>query len=170
MADYHIRLATDEDLDHLAAIEGDGDRRYEPQPEFGGMENLPNLSADAYRQLPADATIWIAHLEKPLGFIYAYDMDDDLYIGQLSVTLAAQNKGIGQALLMKIVDIAQERQKRGVVLTTYRDVSWNAPFYARRGFKILLRAEMGPQLREHAREDDEKWSQFSPRVVMGHLF
>jgi len=34
-----------------------------------------------------------------------------------------------------------------VTLTTFRHLPWNAPFYARRGFRVLSPDELGPGLR-----------------------
>jgi hypothetical protein len=50
-------------------------------------------------------------------------------------------------------------------LTTYRDVPWNGPFYARRGFRTISR--LGPGLR--AIRDHEKAigdDGFGPRIAM----
>ena len=52
-----------------------------------------------------------------------------------------------------------------ITLTTYADVPWNAPYYARRGFVEI--SEFGPGLRaEREREQQLGLDEVGPRVVM----
>jgi hypothetical protein len=53
-----------------------------------------------------------------------------------------------------------------VTLTTYRDVPWNAPWYARRGFSVLDAGQWGPELSELVRHERELGIEVAPRVVM----
>jgi hypothetical protein len=52
-----------------------------------------------------------------------------------------------------------------VTLTTFRDVPWNGPFYARLGFRVLDDLPAGLEaIRQHEKDigDDD----FGPRVAM----
>lgn len=170
MTDFSIREATEADLNTLPMIEGMADRLYDTLPGFEAMVEMPNLSPDGYRALPKTTKIWLAENSQPLGFVYSFDMDDDAYIGQLSVIPEAARRGIGRALIATAAASAKAEGKRGLVLTTYRDVSWNGPFYEKLGFTELQTSEMGPALLAHAEADAAQWARFSPRVVMGHFF
>lgn len=43
-------------------------------------------------------------------------------------------RGIGAALIRQVCAAARAAGVPALVLTTYREVPWNAPFYARMGF------------------------------------
>jgi hypothetical protein len=46
-----------------------------------------------------------------------------------------------------------ERNVAALTLTTFRDVPWNAPYYARLGFEVFAREHWGPAMRQRvARE------------------
>ncbi|MGO9907868.1 MAG: hypothetical protein ACLPY3_19445 [Solirubrobacteraceae bacterium] len=42
---------------------------------------------------------------------------------------------------------AAAKHQLALTLTTFRDVPWNAPYYARLGFVVLEAGEQGPELR-----------------------
>lgn len=170
MTDFSIRRATEADLNTLPMIEDKADRLYDTLPGFEAMAEMPNLSPDGYRALPETTKIWLAENSQPLGFIYSFDMDDDAYIGQLSVIPEAARRGIGRALIATAAKSAKAAGKRGLVLTTYRDVLWNGPFYEKLGFAELQTPQMGAELLAHAAVDAAQWARFSPRVVMGRFF
>src|SRR5690606_39828156 len=53
-------------------------------------------------------------------------------------------RGIGTALVGHVIDVAARGLYPGVTLTTFRDVPFNAPFYARFGFgELALEAAAG---------------------------
>ena len=77
----------------------------------------------------------------------------------------AMRRGMGTALLTAAERMAEKTRARNLWLTTYRHLPWNAPFYARLGFRVM--DELSPDLqaiRDHEREigDDD----FGPRVAM----
>lgn len=87
---------------------------------------------------------WVAVNEndEPVGFIMTADLPESLFIHEISVSSAWQNKGIGKQLIQKVIDEAKARQYSAVTLTTFRHVVWNAPFYQRLGFVILPENEI----------------------------
>ena len=66
-----------------------------------------------------------------------------MHLAQLSVHPASGRRGIGGALLTATVDLARERGFDRVTLTTYAEVPWNAPFYARHGWRPLTELTSG---------------------------
>ncbi|HEY3950759.1 GNAT family N-acetyltransferase [Phenylobacterium sp.] len=99
--------------------------------------------------------IWVAaDRNKPIGFASIEPFEDALHLWELAVRLAAQGRGAGTALIEAVADDARARGLPAVTLTTFRDLSWNAPFYARRGFVEVSQDETRPRLadlREHER-------------------
>ncbi len=53
-----------------------------------------------------------------------------------------------------------------MTLTTYRDVPWNAPYYARLGFEVVADEDLGPGLRAVRELEVERGLDRWPRVVM----
>jgi GNAT superfamily N-acetyltransferase len=103
--------------------------------------------------------------DPPLGFAAVGVVDGAAHIWQLSVHPAAGRRGRGTALVGAACDWARERGYGAVTLTTFRDVPWNGPFYARLGFRVVDRPTKGLaaiRRRERADGDDA----FGPRVAM----
>ena len=54
------------------------------------------------------------------------------------------------------IDWARTAMLEGVTLTTFRDAPWNAPFYARMGFRLLSGNEAGPRLTDLLRREAQR--------------
>jgi N-acetylglutamate synthase-like GNAT family acetyltransferase len=74
--------------------------------------------------------------------------------------------GIGSALLATVCAHARAAGLRAVTLTTFRDVPWNAPFCARRGFRVLPEDEWTPGLAALVAREEELGLPRGMRVVM----
>ena len=71
------------------------------------------------------------------GFLIAHGVGKSgLHINELSVGADYQGQGIGTSLLTHCIKEAKRRSFGSLFLTTYRDIAWNGPFYARHGFEI----------------------------------
>jgi hypothetical protein len=78
---------------------------------------------------------WLALAnDQPVGFILAEAHPSSLFIVELSVDLDWQEKDRRQ-LIACVADHARKLGLTSLTLTTFRDVPWNAPFYARLGFE-----------------------------------
>ncbi len=77
----------------------------------------------------------------PVGFAMAARRYPDLYLDQISVNPSHGRMGLGRALVGRVIEAADRLRCGGVVLSTFRDVSWNAPFYAKLGFKQIADAD-----------------------------
>jgi hypothetical protein len=58
-----------------------------------------------------------------------------------------------------------ERRAR-ITLTAFRDVAWNAPFYARLGFRRLLDEDLSAALRELRQKEARDGLDPAKRIVM----
>lgn len=88
---------------------------------------------------------WVAtdDYDEPVGFLVAEIVDDCLYSAEVNVHPRAARQGLGRQL----IDHAATDEYPALVLTTFRDVPWNAPYYQRLGFVILADDEVTPGLR-----------------------
>jgi GNAT superfamily N-acetyltransferase len=102
----------------------------------------------------------------PVGYLLLEVVDDAAHVEQLSVDPAHGRRGIGTALLTVAESWAESRGLAAITLTTFRDVPWNAGFYARRGFLILADDECGPQLSARIRAEAAHGLDRWPRVAM----
>ncbi|WP_103532703.1 GNAT family N-acetyltransferase [Streptomyces sp. SM11] len=104
--------------------------------------------------------------DRPLGYVLADPVDDALHIEQVSVAPASARRGIGRALIAHLAALAASRGMAALTLTTFTEVPWNAPYYARIGFRILTEGELTDGLRairaEEAQHGLDRW----PRVCM----
>jgi GNAT superfamily N-acetyltransferase len=69
--------------------------------------------------------------DPPVAFAYVMRLDEHLHLEQIAVRPEHTRRGIGLALMAAVIERAGAL---GVTLTTFRDVPWNAPWYARQGF------------------------------------
>eukprot|EP00803_Ostreobium_quekettii_P002932 evm.model.scf_229.12 EVM.evm.TU.scf_229.12 scf_229:109417-110322(-) len=104
-----------------------------------GMDSVadgPGLSADDLVPLQREGTLWVAVAPDgcPAGFLAARPAAGALYIKELSVDPAFQRRGVASKMLEALSRDALEAGVGTLALTTFREVPWNAPFYARRGF------------------------------------
>ncbi|HCF1084610.1 TPA: GNAT family N-acetyltransferase [Pseudomonas aeruginosa] len=104
---------------------------------------------DFHRRLIERGSHWLAEDAdgQPVGFLAAERCADELHIAELSIAQAHQQQGLGRRLLERAVTYAHASHCRALTLTTFCDVPWNAPFYARLGFQRLTWQEAGERLR-----------------------
>ncbi|MGY1745505.1 GNAT family N-acetyltransferase [Blastococcus sp. SYSU D00695] len=135
--DPDVRLAEPADLAALPGIEAAADTLFEAL----GITDLP---APAPAEELARAWRVLVAGRPPRGLAVLSRLDGDVHLDQLSVHPAAMRRGLGAALLTAALDQAREAGARRLTLTTYADVPWNAPWYARHGF--VPATEVGPGL------------------------
>ncbi len=139
-----VRVASSADLREVPAVEAAADALFR---ERGVLDLPPPVPADeraaAWRVLVAGRPV--------TGFVVLERVDGDVHVEQLSVHPAAMRQGIGAALLAASVEEARAAGARRVTLLTYADVPWNAPWYARHGWRTT--EDLGPQLRALAEHE-----------------
>ncbi|MEU3449303.1 GNAT family N-acetyltransferase [Streptomyces thermolilacinus] len=161
-----IRAARPEDLPLLQDVERAAG---EPFRALGmdavADDDPPPLQAlEAYR---AAGRARVADLDgRPVAYLIWDDVDGAAHVEQVSVHPDAARRGVGRAL---IEDLAADAAARGVpalTLTTFADVPWNAPYYARLGFRALPEAELTDGLRAIRRAEAAHGLDRWPRLCM----
>lgn len=111
--------------------------------------------------------LWVAvnEQDEPIGFALVELLEGLVHLEELDVLPAYGRRGIGTKLVRSICDWAT-RQNLPVTLTTFRDIPWNAPFYARCGFEILAEDELSPALQARVAEEIAHGWPADLRVVM----
>ncbi|MFH8793577.1 GNAT family N-acetyltransferase [Streptomyces sp. NPDC017941] len=103
----------------------------------------------------------------PVAYLIADRVDGNLHVEQVSVHPGYARRGIGRSLLDHLADRAAADAVPALTLTTFRDVPWNAPYYARCGFAVLDEEAVGPELRAVRADESALGLDRWPRVCMG---
>lgn len=147
-----VRPTRCDDVYALPAIERAAGERFRRYPELAWLAEGEVISAEQHLECAERGQSWLALAnDRPVGFILTEAHSSSLFIVELSVDLDWQGKGIGRQLIACVADHARKLGLTSLTLTTFRDVPWNAPFYARLGFEQI--AELTPELRQK-REDE----------------
>ncbi|BAJ26070.1 MULTISPECIES: GNAT family N-acetyltransferase [Kitasatospora] len=86
--------------------------------------------------------------DRPVAYLIAARIDGALHVEQVSVHPSYARRGVGRALLEHLAGVAAAEGVGALTLTTFTEVPWNAPYYARCGFRPVPEADLGPGLRE----------------------
>lgn len=135
-----IRAPRPQEIALLPQIENAADRRY-VRAGLRRVLDMPPASVATLERARRAGRLWIAvsPTNRPVGFALVTHPGGVAWLDQLSVLEPWQGRGIGSALVERCLRYARDGGHAALHLSTYRDVAWNAPFYARRGFASLPR-------------------------------
>jgi putative acetyltransferase len=120
------------------------------------------------RRAQREGRLWVALARnRPVGFAHVEQLEPGVaHLEELDVHPAHGRRGLGRRLVNAVCRWAAEEGHRSVTLTTFRDVPWNKPFYARLGFEELPRNALSPALRAVVDDETRRGLDPSKRVVM----
>lgn len=160
-----IRAPRPEEIERLRAIEIDAARRFRDL----GMDEIadaPPQSEEALERARGEGRLWLAELDgNPVGMALTAVLDGQLHLAELDVVLEHRGRGIGRALVEHVCERGRALRASWLTLHTFRDVPWNAPYYARLGFEVIAKSAMGPEL-ARATEEDHAHFEAERRVCM----
>lgn len=161
----YIRPTTSDDVAALPALERAAGERFRDDPDLAWLAEGDVISAEQHLGYAERGLSWLALAnERPVGFLLAEAHPSSLFIVELSVDLAWQGNGIGRQLIARAADHARKVGLTSLTLTTFRDVPWNAPFYAKLGFEYVT--ELTPELREKREEEAAHGLAYNSRCAM----
>ncbi|MCX8290507.1 GNAT family N-acetyltransferase [Enterobacter pseudoroggenkampii] len=167
MVDLNITLRPTRpgDVAALLAIERAAGERFREVPELAWLADGEVISAEQHLEYVERGLSWLARVnDRPVGFILTEAHSSSLFIVELSVDLNWQGKGIGRQLIACAADHARTLGLASLTLTTFRDVPWNAPFYARLGFEKMT--TLTPELRKKREEETAHGFAYETRCAM----
>jgi GNAT superfamily N-acetyltransferase len=97
-------------------------------------------------------------------------MTDTVHIAEIDVIRHWQKKGVGRRLMQAVIEAVRMRGALGITLTTDRHVTFNAPFYASLGFRILDAGERPAELSRILEREAEHGADPARRVAMALWF
>lgn len=130
---HDVRPARRRDLPLLAAVEDSGTALFEEV--LGDLTGDPLASpAPSGEERDAQPGFLLVAGDPVVGFAHVVDLDAHAHLAQLSVHPDYGRRGVGSALLEAAAERATLKGHGSLTLTTYADLPWNGPFYARHGF------------------------------------
>lgn len=161
-----LRAGTEADIDALLEVE----RRAAALLLGHGAYDLFAMHSLSPQNLQDGIARGILHVAEvggqAVGFALCGEVDRQAHLFEMDVVPEQGRRGVGSALLEAVCSEAEERGFSAMTLTTLRDVSWNAPFYAERQFAELPQEEWGEQLAEIVARERMLGFPMQLRVVM----
>lgn len=104
--------------------------------------------------------------DAPVAYLIAEPVDGALHIEQVSVHPDWARRRIGRSLIEHAGARAAAEGLDALTLTTFADVPWNAPYYARCGFAPFPERELTPGLSKIVAEEAAHGLDRWPRIAM----
>jgi GNAT superfamily N-acetyltransferase len=164
---FVIRDATPAELPLLGKLEDRAAQRFRESVHPYAVD-LPHFDAAQLAELHRAGTVWVAvdPAGTLLGFVLGGYLGEHAYVQELDVDLPYGRRGIGRALVRRVGEWAAERGHDSLLLSTFADVPWNGPFYARLGFEVVPLDEYDPVMRAQRRMDGISGLKLTSRVMM----
>lgn len=133
-----FRYALPHEANTIRAIEFEAGQRFVSVDMAGIADAAPIALAIVERKIAAREVIVAVDADSTCaGFVMFEPQPARLYIQELDVLTSHAGRRIGAALIEQVVPIARARRLPHLVLSTFRDVPWNAPYYRRLGFEEI---------------------------------
>ncbi|MFD4142742.1 GNAT family N-acetyltransferase [Streptomyces sp. NPDC058572] len=162
-----IRAVHPDELPILQDIERAAGRCFRDigMPEIADDEPLPVGELARYRKA---GLAWVAadDADAPVAYLIADHVDGNLHVEQVSVHPDSARRGIGRSLLEHLAAHGTRDGIPALTLTTFTEVPWNAPYYARCGFLSVDDGMLAPGLREIRERERAHGLDRWPRVCM----
>jgi len=166
-APYRIRKARADEFERLQEVERRAARMF-AEVGLGGITDDDATALEDFAHCHEHGLLWVAadESDRPVGFAFVEMADRQPHLDEIDVDPDHSRRGLGRAMVEAVAEWARQGGYRSLTLTTFRDVPWNMPFYARLGFQVLPAAEQGPELRALVDAETRRGLPVELRVVM----
>ena len=163
---YFITTARPRDLTRLPAIELAAARLLAGHAPESVLHET--TGRDVFEKAQSAGHLWVALLDDvAVGFAHVEVIErESAHLEEIDVEPAHGRRGLGTRLVLRVCDWAAGNGYASVTLTTFRDLRWNMPFYARLGFEIVPRAQLSPALVAIVEDETRRGLDPARRVVM----
>ena len=167
MAGYAVRSFENSDLQRLVEIEAASTAMLAPHGYPQLFQEEPSTPADLASVISqSDCCVAVTNDGTIAGFAYGHELGGIFWLAEMGVDPKFARRGAGSLLLAEMVRIARRYDHAAIGLTTFADVPFNAPFYARRGFLIADPAAVEPVFTEQLERQNPEGCPLSDRVLM----
>jgi GNAT superfamily N-acetyltransferase len=140
---YSIRRATSADHTVLSTIERAAAAMFRntPHPQMADA----SLACE-HLQTGDDVWVVVDGQDRPVGFAIMRAAAQAWHLQEIDVHPAHSRRGLGGRLIAAIAHEAATHGVTALTLSTCDDIPWNAPYYARLGFRALSLEELTADL------------------------
>jgi GNAT superfamily N-acetyltransferase len=144
---YAIRLAEPGDLESLPEIERAAATRFAPWGLDALFASATTPLAELETALCRGHLTVATHVDRAVGFAMMSRIDWHANLDEIDVLPEHGGLGLGRALVDAVIAIARREGRGRITLSTMRAVPFNAPWYARLGFREMTESELGAGMR-----------------------
>jgi GNAT superfamily N-acetyltransferase len=121
-----------------------------------------------FQAAQAEGQLWVALSPQghPVGFALSEPDGTTLHLEEIDVHPEHGRRGVGKALVETLCAWARDQGYAAISLTTFRDIPWNAPFYAKLGFEVVPTEAWTAELRLRVADEKARGLDSTRRVVM----
>lgn len=157
MSDFTIGPAAADEVALLPGIERRAARLFPPEVlADADPDDVTEVGVYAEAQRAGRVLVARAGSGRVVGFAHLEWVEGVVHLEELDVEPDFGRRGIGRRLVEAACAWAEAQGSERITLSTFRDVPWNGPFYARMGFEPIPDEMLGEGLRvlrEHEAED-----------------
>jgi GNAT superfamily N-acetyltransferase len=163
---YEVVAARAVDLAALAGVELAAARLLAGQAPQSVLNETTSL--DTLALAMSEGRLWVALAAgRPVGLAHVELLEPGVaHLEELDVHPDHGRKGLGRRLVESVCEWAVARGCESVSLTTFRDLRWNMPFYARLGFVEIPAGNLSPALVSVLRDEARRGLDPTRRVAM----
>lgn len=151
-----IRAARADEVEAIQRIEAEAAKR------FWGLGLIDHALGDVTPAQDllaaiAEGRVWVVAVDDvAVGYAAATAEDGFAYLQEMDVLPEFGRRGFGRQLVEHVCGWARGAGYDTLLLTTFRDVPWNGPFYERLGFELVDRTEWTPAMARICRHEEEE--------------
>lgn len=160
----HIRPARADEIDRVRDIERASATRFLETDRAWLAHDEPTDAATLAARIASGGLLVAEDQGAAVAFVMFREVEGCGYVEQIDVLPSHARRAIGAALLEAVGDLARARGWPALTLSTFRDVPFNAPYYARLGFETV--ADLTPGLAQIRAEHEARGLDETARVFM----
>jgi predicted N-acetyltransferase YhbS len=164
-----FRFAGQHDANAIRTIEFEAGQRFF-SVDMAGIADAPPMDLELVaRKIAAREIIVAVGADATcVGFVMFEPQPARIYVQELDVLTSHAGQRIGAALIEQVAQLARAQRLPQLILSTFREVPWNAPYYRRLGFRDIEEAELDAALIERRDAHIARGLDESKRVFMRH--
>lgn len=129
---------------------------------------IETTSEQEFKNAQCEGRLWVALADdRPVGFVQVKVLAHTAaYLKEIDVHPDHGRRGLGARLVAVACEWAADSDYADICLTTFRDLPWNAPFYASNGFEVMSANELSAELQLIVADETRRELDPVRRVVM----
>ncbi|CAN7474284.1 GNAT family N-acetyltransferase [Phenylobacterium sp. LjRoot164] len=160
----HIRPARAAEIEPVRDIERLSASRFLGTDRAWLAEDEPTDAATLAARIAAGGLLVAEDQGAAVAFVMFRPEEGCAYVEQIDVLPSHARRGMGAALLDAVAELARVRGWPALTLSTFKDVPFNAPYYARLGFAVV--ADLTPGMAQIRAEHEARGLDETARVFM----